>query len=231
MNAFDSVILTFLTQIHLAPLADHAIRVIAGLYTFKGFLLIPLLWWIWFQPGESREWRREMVIATVASGLLALAVGRFMAHFLPFRTRPIFNQDLHLHFAMESLRDSGLTGFSSFPSDHAMLWAAIAMGIFLVWRTVGVLALLYTAIFICLPRAYLGFHYPTDLLAGAAIGIVITWILTRNSVRGRTAAPTLRWMMRFPGPASVFAFLVCFELVTQFNDLLMLAHSVAKVML
>lgn len=229
MNVFDLVILTFLTQIHLPSIADHAIRVIAGLYTFKGFLLIPLLWWIWFQPGERREWRREMVLATVASGLISLAVGRSMAHFLPFRERPIFNQDLHLHFAMESLRDSGLTGFSSFPSDHAMLWAAIAMGIFLVWRTVGVLALLYTAIFICLPRAYLGFHYPTDLLAGAAIGIVITWILTRDSVRERTAAPVLRWTMRFPGPASVLAFLVCFELITQFNDLLMLAHSVAKV--
>lgn len=229
MNAFDSVILTFLTQIHLAPIADHAIRVIAGLYTFKGFLLIPLLWWIWFQPGEHSGWRREMVIATVASGLIALAVGRSMAHFLPFRVRPIFNPDLHLHFAMESLRDSGLTGFSSFPSDHAMLWAAIAMGIFLVWRAVGALALVYTALFICLPRAYLGFHYPTDLLAGAAIGIVITWILTRDAIRARTAAPILRLTMRFPGPAAVLGFLVCFELVTQFNDLLMLAHSVAKV--
>ena len=228
MTSFDTVILGFLTQIHLPPLFDHAIRVIAGLYTFKGFLLIPLLWWIWFEPGERRDWQREMVIATVASGLIALAVGRLLAHFLPFRERPIFNPDLHLHFAENSLRDAGLSGWSSFPSDHAMLWMAIATGIFLVWRGIGALALLYTVLFICLPRAYLGFHYPTDLLAGAAIGEAITYLMTRDALRKRTAAPVLRWTMRHPGPAAMLAFLVCFELVTQFDDMLRLIHSVMK---
>jgi membrane-associated phospholipid phosphatase len=229
MNSFDTVILGILTQIHLAPVLNHAIRVIAGLYTFKGFLLIPLLLWIWFEPSDRRDWQREMVIATVASGLIALAAGRALAHFLPFRERPLFNPELHLHFASSSLREAALSDWSSFPSDHAMLWVAIAMGIFLVWRLVGVLALLYAALFICLPRAYLGFHYPTDLLAGAAIGVAITWIMTRDAVRQRTAEPVLRWTMRYPGPASMLAFLVCFELVTQFDDLLRLVHSVVKV--
>lgn len=226
MTRLDTVFLEFLTQIHLPSQVNHAIRTIAGLYTFKGFLLIPLLWWIWFEPGERREWRCEMVIATVASGLIALAAGRLLAHFLPFRERPIFNPDLHLHFASDSLREASLSSWSSFPSDHAMLWVAIAMGIFLVWRGAGALALLYTAVFICLPRAYLGFHYPTDLLAGAAIGVAITYLMTRDAVRKRTAAPILRWTMRAPGVAAMIAFLVCFELVTQFDDLLRLAHSV-----
>lgn len=228
MTSFDTVILGFLTQIHLAPLLNHTIRVIAGLYTFKGFLLIPLLWWIWFEPGAQREWQREMTIATVASGLIALAVGRLLAHFLPFRVRPIYNPDLHLHFASESLRGATLSSWSSFPSDHAMLWIAISMGIFLIWRRIGTIAILYTVLFICLPRAYLGFHYPTDLIAGAAIGVAITYVMTRDSVRKRTAAPVLRWAMRFPGPASMLAFLVCFELVTQFDELLQLFHSVVK---
>jgi undecaprenyl-diphosphatase len=228
MNSFDTAILGFLTQIQLPPLANHAIRVIAGLYTFKGFLLIPLLWWMWFQPGPRRDWRREMVIATVASGLIALAVGRALAKFLPFRVRPLFTPELHLHFASTSLRETTLTSWSSFPSDHAMLWMAISLGIFLVWRGIGTLAMLYTVFFICLPRAYLGYHYPTDLLAGAAIGIVITYVMTRDPIRRRTAAPVLHWTMRFPGQASMLAFLVCFELVTQFDDLLRLMHSVVK---
>jgi hypothetical protein len=87
MNSFDVAIQTFLTQITLAPLLNHAIRVVAGLYTFKGFVLVPILWWIWSQPGERREWRREMVIATIASGLVALATGRLLARCLPFRDR------------------------------------------------------------------------------------------------------------------------------------------------
>jgi undecaprenyl-diphosphatase len=109
-----------------------------------------------------------------------------------------------------------------------MLWMSVATGIFLVWRGVGLLALLYTAIFICLPRAYLGFHYPTDLLAGAAIGIAITYVMTRNRVRTWYAVPVLRSIQRFPGPCYTLAFLLCFELITQFEELLQLVQSVSK---
>ncbi|MGF6776671.1 phosphatase PAP2 family protein [Paraburkholderia sp. GAS334] len=228
MNSFDTAIQIFLTQIELSSVLNHAIRVIAGLYTFKGFVLVPILWWIWFQPSQRTEWQREMVIATIVSGLLSLATGRLLAHYLPFRVRPIYNPDLHLHFPMAFVRESVQRTWSSFPSDHAMLWMSVATGIFLVWRRVGILALLYVAIFICLPRAYLGFHYPTDVLAGAAIGIAITWVMTRDAVRTRYAVPILRSIHRFPGPSYMLAFLLCFELITQFDDLLQLAQSAAK---
>jgi len=228
MNGFDTAIQTFLTQIVLNSLLNHAIRVVAGLYTFKGFVLVPILWWIWFQPSEQREWRREMVVATIMSGLLALATGRLLAHALPFRVRPIYNPELHLQFPSADLREATLRTWSSFPSDHAMLWMSVATGIFLVWRGVGLLALLYTAIFTCLPRAYLGFHYPTDLLAGAAIGIAITYVMTRNRVRTWYAVPVLRSIQRFPGPCYTLAFLLCFELITQFEELLQLVQSVSK---
>lgn len=106
-----------------------------------------------------------------------------------------------------------------------MLWMAISAGIFLMSRRVGVLALLYTIVFICVPRAYLGFHYPTDLLAGAAIGVAITWLMTRDAVRAHYAPPVLRLIGRFPAPAYTLAFLLCFELITQFDELLTLALS------
>ena len=109
-----------------------------------------------------------------------------------------------------------------------MLWMSVAAGIFIVWRRVGVLALLYTAIFICVPRAYLGFHYPTDLLAGAAIGIAITYVMTRDSVRTRYATQLLRWIERYPGPSSMLAFVLCLELITQFDELRKLVSSISK---
>ncbi|ACB67797.1 phosphatase PAP2 family protein [Burkholderia ambifaria] len=226
MNNFDTTIQTFLTHITFGPLMNHAIRVIAGLYTFKGFVLIPVLCWLWFQPGPQRERQRELVIATVASGLVALAFGRLLAKTLPFRVRPIYNPDLHLHFPSEELRAATLQAWSSFPSDHAMLWMAIATGIFIIARRVGVLALLYAVVFICVPRAYLGFHYPTDLIAGAAIGIAIAWLLTRDAIRARFAPQVLDAIRRFPAPAYTLAFLLCFELITQFDELLTLAQSV-----
>jgi undecaprenyl-diphosphatase len=91
-----------------------------------------------------------------------------------------------------------------------------------------VLAILYTVLFICVPRAYLGFHYPTDLLVGAAVGIGITYVMTRHAIRVRYATPALRWIERFPGPSATLAFILCLELVTQFDELRTLANSVLQ---
>ena len=228
MLNFDTTIETYLTHLHLSPLLNLVMRALTDMYSFRGLVLIPLLWWIWFQPGERREQHREIVIATVVSGLLALVVGRLLADLLPFRVRPLYDTGLHLHFAHSAIADARLSSWSSFPSDHAMLWMAIATGIFIVWRMAGIAAIVYTAIFICLPRAYLGFHYPTDLIAGAVIGIVITFLMTRAPIRMRYATPSVQWMERHPGPASVFAFLLCFELVTQFDELRRLASAASK---
>ncbi|MBB5508315.1 phosphatase PAP2 family protein [Paraburkholderia atlantica] len=228
MNSFDSTIETYLSSIHFGHFATQSIQAIADLYTFKGLVLIAVLWWIWFQQDAHAERRREIVLATLLSGVVALFVGRLLAHWLPFRVRPIYSTELHLQFASGATKAAQLSDWSSFPSDHAMLWMAIATGIFLVWRGIGVLALLYTAVFICLPRAYLGFHYPTDLLVGAAVGIAITLILTRDAIRTRYATPMLRWIERHPGPAAMLAFILCLQLVTQFEELRALACGVFR---
>ncbi|SAL84514.1 PA-phosphatase like phosphoesterase [Caballeronia choica] len=228
MNTFDTAIETFLTQLHLSTLSSAGIRFVADSYTFKGLVLIPLLWWIWFRPGADREWRREMVIAAIFSGLLALSVGRILAHFLPFRVRPLYEQNLHLQFPSIPQHESLLSAWSSFPSDHAMLWAAVSVGIFIVSRRLGVLALSYTVIFICAPRAYLGFHYPTDLLAGAAIGILITYLMTRNSVRNLYAPRVLRWIESYPGQSAAVGFVLCLEIVTQFDELRSFANAIFR---
>ncbi|MEX3764536.1 phosphatase PAP2 family protein [Paraburkholderia phenoliruptrix] len=229
MNSFDTSIETFFSGFSSCLLCNHAVRAIAGMYSFKGLMLIPVLWWIWFQSDERRQWRREVVIATVASGLLALFSGRLLAHFLPFRMRPAFSPELHLHFPFVPPNESMLATWSSFPSDHAMLWMSVAVGIFIVSRRIGTLALLYVVLFICLPRAYLGFHYPTDLLGGAAIGVVITYVMTRDAVRSRYAAPVLSWIERYPGASAMLGFVLCLELVTQFDEIRNFATSVARI--
>lgn len=229
VNGFDDAILTFLTQhaFH-AAFINRAIRAMTEFYTIKGLVLITAIWWIWLAPSQHGKSNREMVIATIVSGLLALLIGRLMAHYLPFRIRPIDDPSVHLHFPEATHTESTLRFWSSFPSDHAMMWGAIATGVFLVYRFVGVLALLYTVLFILLPRVYLGLHYPTDVITGLALGFTLTCLMARPAVRARIAAPILRLIERFPAPGYTFAFILCFEMITQFDDLRVATEAIRK---
>lgn len=64
----------------------------------------------------------------------------------------------------------GLRTFGSFPSDHAALLAALPIA-FVRWnRTLG-MAWAAAAVVLIAVRVGVGFHYPSDMLAGAALGL------------------------------------------------------------
>ena len=197
MNDFDTTIQTFLTHITFGLLMNHAIRVIAGLYTFKGFVLIPVCW-LWFQPGPNRERQRELVVATIASGRRARVrpaarAGAAVPRAADLQPRPApalsvggtpRSHAAGMEFVSERSRDA-VDG-----DRHRHLHHRAPRRLF---------ALLYAVVFICVPRAYLGFHYPTDLIAGAAIGIALAWLLTRDAIRSRFA-PQVLAMIALPAP-------------------------------
>ncbi|MGN6702748.1 MAG: phosphatase PAP2 family protein [Burkholderiaceae bacterium] len=219
MNAFDAAGLTFFNQFAFRwPAFDGAVAVLSQFYLFKGVLLMSLLWWVWFQPGPEQQRRREIAMMAILGGLLALATARLMVNVLPFRNRPVYNPALPLHYPQGDPTQY-LEDWSAFPSDHAMLWFAIAVGIFLASRRVGIIAILYAAIFICLPRIYLGLHHPTDILAGAARGAVLVIIAATEPVRRYIARPILKWSDRHPPSFYMAAFLSTYFLATHFYEI------------
>ncbi|WP_230473365.1 phosphatase PAP2 family protein [Dyella choica] len=190
-------------------------------YFTRGLGLICLLWWIWFRNGPDVRRDREIVICTAVATMLALFTGRLLAHYLPFRLRPFADPALALRFPAEvsTCRVPVLRSWSSFPSDHAMMWCAVATGVYLASRRLGIVAFVYTIAFICFPRIYLGMHYPTDVLAGAVLGVVICLLLNHAVIRRRLATPVLDWSVKYQGAFYVGAFLLSFELASQFDEL------------
>lgn len=74
----------------------------------------------------------------------------------------------------------------SFPSDHTIFAVALALGLWLVSRKLGIIAVILAAVE-SFDRVYLGQHYPHDVLAGAALSAVVLlagWQLARRPVTG-----------------------------------------------
>jgi hypothetical protein len=84
----------------------------------------------------------------------------------------------------------------AFPSGHALV--ATAVGLYLATHTAssGWRCLLGSGIvFIPVARVYLGVHYPTDVLAGSAIGVLL-WVLATRVSWARLACYLERWGLR-----------------------------------
>jgi undecaprenyl-diphosphatase len=167
------------------------------------------------------------LIATILSAFVSLALGRLLAHELPFRIRPLFDQSLTFAFPLADANQS-LRTWSAFPSDHAMLWSAVATGIYLCSKRIGLLAIIFTAVFICFPRVYLGLHHPTDVLAGAFLGIAVTLILTRESICSFLVRPFDRWSTMSPQSFYLIAFIASYGFATTFAEARTLATSLGK---
>jgi membrane-associated phospholipid phosphatase len=219
MNAFDAAGLTFFNQFaSQSPLFDSIVINMAQYHDFKGVVIMALLWGACFMPNRDAILARQIAIMSVIGGLLALVAARLMTKFLPFRDRPLYNDQFTLDYPLGD-SDRYLEHWSSFPSDHAMLWFAIAVGIFLISRRVGIIAMLYTVVVICLPRIYLGLHHPTDILAGMALGAAMVLICSRTTLRSHVAGPIVGWSFSNPPIFYVLAFLLSYGLSTHFDGL------------
>ncbi|WP_327470703.1 phosphatase PAP2 family protein [Baekduia sp.] len=109
---------------------------------------------------------RSAVRRAVAAGGLSAGLGLALAQVisrLADRPRPFIAHPDTVHLFAKHAADPG------FPSDHATAAFAIAVALLLHSRRWGALALVAATI-LAITRVAMGIHYPTDVLAGAAVG-------------------------------------------------------------
>lgn len=114
----------------------------------------------------------------VLSALLILATAEldwFLITFLKShfnRMRPFLTDIPGVNFLVNTA--SG----ASFPSGHAMLAFSLATVLALRYPRLRFLAFL-SALLVGYSRIYVGVHYPFDVLTGAVLGFLVSWILVK----------------------------------------------------
>lgn len=122
------------------------------------------------------DWRRAAVAAVFSAGLGLLAA-KLIAELVD-RARPFVAEPHQVHLFTAHAADPG------FPSDHATAAFAIAVAILLRKRTWGWVALGFATV-LAIGRVGLGVHYPSDVLAGAALGSAAALVLWAPPLRQR----------------------------------------------
>lgn len=141
--------------------------------SFRGLPITFSLVALWF-AGDSRE-RRSRMLAGFFAVCLATVLSVWMQFHLTTHTRPFLDPALPLNFFDQGW-SLDFDRRNSFPSDTATLYFALVTVIFLENRLVGLLCLLWVAVFIAVPRVIFGWHYPTDIVGSLLLGTACVFL-------------------------------------------------------
>jgi undecaprenyl-diphosphatase len=228
MNVFDTSLLQFFSSLsHRCEMCDDLIVWLFWNNFVKGGMMMALFWWAWTQRDSARSQRREYLLVGFGLSIVALAVARALALSLPFRERPLRNPFIHFQVPY-GMDPTTLEGWSSFPSDHAVVFFGMAATLWLVSRRLGITAAIYALVVIGLPRIYTGVHYPTDVIGGAALGWGMASLAQIGSLRAFLGQPAMRLMAKRPGPFHGLLFLATLELTELFGTVRVVLHPVTK---
>lgn len=126
-------------------------------------------------------------VGSALAALIALGVGQIIGGAVD-RARP-YEALANVHLLVDKTTDF------SFPSDHATVAGAVAVGLLFASRRWGVVASVL-AVLMAFTRVYVGAHYPSDVVAGLVLGGLV------STVGWFTIVPLLRriagWLIGTP---------------------------------
>jgi len=191
-------------------------------YTFSGVLLVSCLWYGWFASDSAAE--RSRMVAGLMAVFVAGAISRILQLALPTRLRPLHEPRLSLHLPLKV--DPALWNqWNSFPGGHSTIYFGLAMVGYLVRPRLGYV-MFGIALVLNLSRIYLGVHYPTDVVGGGAVGLLVVFALHRNPLLLSIGDRLLRQERRLPAWFYAGAFFVSFGIATMLDEVRSTAKGV-----
>lgn len=133
---------------------------------FQYFLIIAFFLLLFFLTYARRQ-KIKIILLVFVSMVIARFGVVSLIRFFYHRTRP-FND----HSVNQLITNNGL----SFPSGHAALFFAMAMAVYFFNKKIGGWFFV-AAILMGLSRIIAGVHYPSDIIAGAIIGILSAYLI------------------------------------------------------
>ena len=133
-----------------------------GVGLFAGLLLVS--WWLARRDGDLS--RVAASLWAPVGALVALGINQPVASAVA-EPRPytVFPQALVLVPRSFDF---------SFPSDHAVMAGAVAVGVLLANRRLGLVTAIL-AVLLAFSRVYVGAHFPLDAIVGLLFGAAIAW--------------------------------------------------------
>ncbi len=157
-------------------------------------LVIPVIFTGWNLKRQNRA-LRESALRSAAAALLALIIAYIMGELIG-RVRP-FRADPEIALWIQA----PLSQYA-FPSIHTAVSFAVAFALVYGHASIGLLALLMASL-VGFGRMATGVHYPSDVIAGVAIGFLAYYIVSelwRVFTGPRKKQPPLEQSNEIPQP-------------------------------
>lgn len=163
IQSFDESFLLWIQETIRTPWLTPIMQFLSTIYNAGRFSILLCILFLLFKK------TRKLGLTATTSLLLGTLVTNIILKNLVGRLRP--------YQVLETLETlTRLPHDSSFPSGHTCAAFTVAGVIFFCCsRKIGIPALIFAS-FVGISRLYLGVHFLTDVLGGAMIGIIVSYI-------------------------------------------------------